>query len=282
VVALAGRARLLNLLHGSYGVGTALAPLVVTAAVLAGQWRAAYWFLAAAEAVLLLAWCFAPSLPLKPGTGRAAGPKALPSHGPHGGRGAPAGRRERARFAAFCALGLAVFMVYVGLEVGAGQWGPSFERGLLHLGATATGLFTFGYWGALTLGRFALAAPRRPLPPSGVALCVVALVGSAVVWWRPSAVAALGGLVLVGGACAGVFPALVALTPARVGEDLARHVIGWQVGAAGIGGSAISAAFGAAFEHFGLRYFGPALVVVGALLVAGALALERAPAWEGR
>ena len=35
-VALTGRARLLNLLHGFYGVGTAIGPLVITAAILTG------------------------------------------------------------------------------------------------------------------------------------------------------------------------------------------------------------------------------------------------------
>ena len=38
-VALTGRPRLLNLLHGFYGIGTAIGPLVVTAAILAGSWR---------------------------------------------------------------------------------------------------------------------------------------------------------------------------------------------------------------------------------------------------
>ena len=42
VVALTGRQRLLNLLHGAYGVGTAIGPLVVTAAILTGSWRPAY------------------------------------------------------------------------------------------------------------------------------------------------------------------------------------------------------------------------------------------------
>ena len=144
-------------------------------------------------------------------------------------------------------------MVYTGFEVSAGQWEPSFDRGPLHMGTGATGLATFGYWGALTVARFALAAPRRPMSQAGIVRwgCIVALVGAAMVWWRPSTVVALLGLVVIGGALAGIFPALVALTPSRVGEEMARHVIGWQVGAANIGGSAISAVFGAVFQHYG-------------------------------
>ncbi len=187
--------------------------------------------------------------------------------------------RRRIRVAGVVGLGLVVFMVYVGLEAGAGQWEPSFDRGPLRMGAGATGLATFGYWGALTVVRFALAVPRRQLPPASVVRwgCAIALVGAALVWWRPTPVAALIGLVVIAGSLAGVFPALVALTPARVGEDLAHHVIGWQVGAAGLGGSVISAIFGVVFQRYGLRNFGPALVTVGALLMVGVLVLERAP-----
>ena len=50
-VALTGRPRLLNLLHGFYGVGTAIGPLVVTGAIIAGSWRPAYLVLAALDIV---------------------------------------------------------------------------------------------------------------------------------------------------------------------------------------------------------------------------------------
>jgi fucose permease len=185
---------------------------------------------------------------------------------------------SRSRLAVTVALGLVVFMVYTGFEVSAGQWEPSFDRGPLHMGTGPTGLATFGYWGALTIARFALAAPRRPLSQAGIVRwgCIVALGGAALVWWRPSPVVALLGLVVIGGALAGIFPALVALTPSRVGEEMARHVIGWQVGAANIGGSAISAAFGAVFQHYGLREFGPALVVMAVVVLVGGVVLERA------
>src|SRR5580693_7165604 len=56
VVAMTGRPRLLNLLHGFYGVGTAIGPLVVTVAILAGSWRPAYLFLAALDIVAASCW----------------------------------------------------------------------------------------------------------------------------------------------------------------------------------------------------------------------------------
>ena len=55
-VGLTGRTRLLNLLHGFYGVGTAIGPLVVTGAIIAGSWRPAYLVLAALDAVIACCW----------------------------------------------------------------------------------------------------------------------------------------------------------------------------------------------------------------------------------
>lgn len=287
-VALANRNRLLNMLHGCYGIGTTIGPLVITAALLAGSWRPGYGVLLAVELAMVGGWWLAgrraearalvreTSLGEPPGDVAAAGVvplEAAPAGSP------PADRAlSRSRLAVTVALGLVVFMVYTGFEVSAGQWEPSFDRGPLHMGTGPTGLATFGYWGALTIARFALAAPRRPLSQAGIVRwgCIVALGGAALVWWRPSPVVALLGLVVIGGALAGIFPALVALTPSRVGEEMARHVIGWQVGAANIGGSAISAAFGAVFQHYGLREFGPALVVMAVVVLVGGVVLDRA------
>jgi len=295
--ALAGRNRLLNLLHGCYGVGTTIAPLIVTAAVLIGSWRPAYGVVLAVELVLVGGWWLAGRGQAMSGGGQSEAvavaanlpapvphapvPPGLVSHAPVPHAPVPPGPvpavGRRLRLALAVTLGLTVFAVYTGLEVTAGQWEPSFDRGPLHMGAGVTGVATFGYWGALTLVRFALAVPRRQFSPAAIVRwgCAISLAGAGVVWWCPSTVAALAGLVVIGGALAGIFPALVVLTPARVGEDMARHVIGWQIGAAGLGGSIISAFSGAVFQHFGLHDFGPALVTVAAVLALGVVALER-------
>jgi fucose permease len=297
-VALANRNRLLNMLHGCYGIGTTVGPLVITGALLAGSWRPGYGVLLGVELVMVGGWWLAGRrmAPAGPVAGRGgpapeAGAGAFPGApaGPSGVGAPPAGPTpaglpvegralSHSRMVVTVGLGLVVFMVYTGFEVSAGQWEPSFDRGPLHLGTGATGLATFGYWGALTVARFALAAPRRPLSQAGIVRwgCIVALAGAAMVWWRPSTVVTLLGLVVIGGALAGIFPALVALTPSRVGEEMARHVIGWQIGAANIGGSAISALFGAIFQHYGLVEFGPALVAMAVVVLVGGVVLERA------
>jgi fucose permease len=327
-IALAGRNRLLNLVHGSYGIGTTIGPLVVTAAVLAISWRPAYGFLFLAEVALVAGWSWAGrNMGGGPSPTEALAAADAPSPGPLGdapvaatpvaatpvaaappvaatpvaaappvagaappmvpaptdvGPAAPptSPGLTRARLVTVVALGLIVFMVYTGFEASAGQWTASFDRGPLHLGAGAAGLSTFGYWGALTLARFGLAVPKRRIAPLSVVRwgCGVALLGAALVWWRPDTVVALIGLVIIGAALAGVFPALVALTPERVGEEMAGHVIGWQIGAAGLGAAGISALFGVVFQHYGLDEFGPALMVVAVLLIIGSVVLERVAA----
>ncbi|HTV11488.1 MAG TPA: MFS transporter [Acidimicrobiales bacterium] len=299
-VAMSGRTRLLNFVHGCYGVGTSFGPLVITAGLLLGSWRASYGSLVLVDLVLAFSWWFAgrgstvqagslaapETVQCSSGAGSLSSTSSQASGATEGrGKYPPTGAvpakkpngQSRPQLISIVGVGLLVFMVYVGLEVGAGQWEASYARGPLHLSETSTGFATFGYWGALMVVRFALAAPRRPVPPAAVLRwgCVVALLATALVWWRPSVVAALVGLVVLGGALAGVFPALMALTPLRVGEDIAHHVIGWQIGASSLGGSGISAMFGVIFQRYGLREFGPCLVVVAVLLVFGVLAFER-------
>ena len=80
---------------------------------------------------------------------------------------------------------------------------------------------------------------------------------------------------VLGGALAGIFPALVTLTPVRIGERRAQHVIAWQVGAAAAGGAGISALIGLLIGTSGLAVLGPALTALALLVVASELILTR-------
>lgn len=267
-VALTGRQRLLNLLHGAYGVGTAIGPLVVTAAILTGSWRPAYLVQLGLDLAMALLW-----LRLRrrdraqPGaavqTRRAA---------PH-----PVTRWSRRRYAGVVLAGMGVFFVYTGLEVGAGQWEASFCRGQLHLSPGATGLAAFGYWGALTAVRIGLALPRRQFPPQAVVRwgSLVAVAATAVIWWQPGVAVTVAGFVVLGGALAGAFPALIALTPVRLGEQRAHNVIAWQVGSAAAGGAGLSALIGLLIGTASLAVLGPAITVLAVVLLAAELILDR-------
>jgi fucose permease len=263
-VALTGRTRLLNLLHGAYGVGTAIGPLVVTAAILTGSWRPAYLVLIALDLAIAASWLLhrRRDRPV-PAEGKAVAP-------PH-----PSMQWSRRRYGGVVVAGIGAFFVYTGLEVAAGQWEASFCRGHLNLSPGITGLATFGYWGALTAVRIGLAL--RPVPSQvvvrgGSALAVLA---AAVIWWQPGVTVTLLAFAVLGGALAGVFPALIALTPVRLGEQRAQDVISWQVGAAAAGGAGISAVVGLLIGATSLAVLGPSLTVLALVFVAAELILTR-------
>ena len=266
-VALTGRTRLLNLLHGAYGVGTALGPLIVTAAILTGSWRPAYLVQVVLDLAMAALWLHQRRR-IQARTGTASPAPAVPA--PH--RSAQWSRR---RYGGVVIVGMSAFFLYTGLEVGAGQWEASYCRGYLGLSAGATGLATFGYWGALTAVRIGLAV--RPVRLSEVIRwgSGIAVLAAAVIWWQPGVVVTLIGFVVLGGALAGVFPALIALTPARIGEQRAHDVISWQVGAAAAGGAGISALIGLLIGATSLAILGPALTVLAVLTVAAELVLAR-------
>src|SRR6266702_6036853 len=87
--------------------------------------------------------------------------------------------------------------------------------------------------------------------------------------------AAVIGFVVLGGALAGVFPALIALTPVRLGEQRAHNVISWQVGAAAAGGAGLSAVIGLLIGATSLAVLGPAITVLALILLAAELVLNR-------
>jgi fucose permease len=282
-VALTGRPRLLNLLHGFYGIGTALGPLVVTAAILAGSWRPAYLVLVAVDLAAAGAWIvYHRTLP--PPRPASRDDRAAAGVSDEAGSSAddpaltePTAGWSRHRVVSVLTAGLVVFFVYTGLEVSAGQWETSYLRGHLGLSASAAGLAAFGYWGALTVVRIGLALPTKSVPAPrliGGGL-VVSVAATVLIWWQPDTVVAIAGFVLLGAALAGMFPALIAVTPQRIGEQRARHAIAWQVGAAAGGGSAISALIGLLINTSGLDILGPALVILALLLLCAYTALTR-------
>jgi len=273
-VALTGRQRLLNLLHGAYGIGTAIGPLVVTAAILTGSWRPAYLTLVCLDLAMAVLWLRQRQRDRR--RDRAAAGTAAPvpatvadSH--------PAARWSRRRYSGVVIAGMSVFFVYTGLEVGAGQWMASFCRGPLHMSPGATGLAAFGYWGALTAVRIGLALLPRPVPPQAVVRwgSGIAVLAAAVIWWRPSTAVTVAGFVVLGGALAGVFPALIALTPVRLGERRAHNVISWQVGAAAAGGAGLSAVIGLLIGATSLAALGPAITILAVIVVITELILNR-------
>ena len=251
--------RFMGALHASWAVGATAGPLVIGAALAAtGSWRAAY----ALAAVAFVALAIGTYLTR---TGIETAPELAPLSAPPG----HVGRRV--------AMGAALLFVYVGLELGAGQW--SYTR-LIDAGAISdavAGLAVFLYWSGLAAGRVALAFFGDRVPPQRLFdLCVGgALLGAIAFWLLPPLLAALIALPIVGASLSVFVPLLLYLTPRRVGRAAAPRAIGYQVAAGMIGGAVLPGAIGLAMQSAGVWALGPCLTALALGLATLHLASPR-------
>lgn len=280
VVALTGRIRLMNLIHAAFGAGAALGPLVVTAAVAArSSWRGAYGLLCALQASLMIIWFgVRGAVPLtrrgigpdSPGT-----PPAAAAQEPSASSGAPGSAQARSSTRIpFIRLSLALFFCYGGAEITAASWSATYLIDREQVSPALAGMAVFAFWAGLTTGRLIPAALGHRLPARNAALAgtVGAAAGASGVWANLSPQICVLSLIVVGVCLGPIFPALVSLTPNRLGRSAAISAVGWQLAATGIGGSGLSALTGLVLQQTSLASFGPVLLLLtGALVTLNAV-----------
>ena len=252
--------RLVSWLHASYGVGAMLGPLLMTAVVTSRLgWRWGYVVigcLLAAMAVSFLVtiplWTMAP--PERVAPGEVSEPAVSL---------AETLRRPRVW------LNVALFFVYTGLEVSAGQWTYSLFTEARGLAAGAAGVWVAIYWAGLTAGRVVSGALANRLAAHALLRIgtLGALVGTLLIWWDPGMGAGLLGLAALGFALAPIYPTLIAETPARLGQSHATSAIGFQVAGAYLGTAVIPGLTGLLATRAGLGVIGPCLVGTAAILL---------------
>jgi fucose permease len=237
--------RLMNALHAAYGIGATIGPLVVTAALAAGSWRWAWTAAAVLEtAVVASLWPARRGMPAAPPERWHAETPLTPQRG-----GLP--------------LMLGLFFLMVGLEVAIGAWASTLlqHRGFSRGAASA---WVAAYWACFTAGRVALAAAGRRIAPATTlrASAILTLLGVVLLQWT-----ALG-LPVAGFGLAGMFPALITLTPFRLGADRAAAAIGYQFAAATLGSTCVVGAAGLAAQFIGIGALVPFLAAIAVALVA--------------
>lgn len=250
--AVVGGVRSMNLLHAMFGVGATAGPLLVTLSLdLGGGWRSVYAALAVVQLVLLgLATRYRDEFRV-----------------PFSEHAAVANRRPMPRRLLW--LMLAVFFFYVSSEAAYGQWSFSVLTEDRGVDTTLAGWALAGYWGGLTLGRFLLSylgdrvEPMRLLHVSLVSIVVAAIA----FWVDPLPGLDLVALPVLGFSMAGVFPALVLVTPAWLGPGNTGRAVGYQLGASSLGVISMSGLIGVVVGQRGLD----AMPFVVALLTIGTL-----------
>ena len=187
--ALRGDIRFMSGLHGAWAIGASLGPPLVGAALVASDsWRPAYVIAAAAFALLGVGiyavrsdLSAAPQLEAEPPGARRIGRTVI--------------------------LGCALMFVYVGIEVGGGQWTYTRFTSDGTLSDGLAGLAVFLYWSALAAGRIALAVVGDRVAPARLFdLSVFGALGSTVGFSvLPSPIAALVALPLAAAVAATCF-----------------------------------------------------------------------------
>jgi fucose permease len=267
-VALHHNVRAMGLLHASYGVGATLGPILVTGVLAAGGgWRTAFATLVALEALLAVRWIVTRRAWTGPPESRPSQPPPVPVE--------PASESEsgsgvRARLP-LLALSLAAFFLVTGVELATGAWAFSLLREGWHFGPTAAGAWVASYWGVFTAGRVLLGvAGHRTTTDRLLRWSTAAsLAGAILLWWRPGPIVGAAGLPVMGLGLAAVFPSLVSVTPARHGAQRAHAVIGYQLAASSVGGTALAGLAGLVAGHLGLLALGPYLTGTAVALLVG-------------
>lgn len=268
-------ARHMSWLHAAYSAGAATGPAIVTALIAAGaSFRVSYATLATLLSLLTVAFV----LTRRSWTDGAANPDP-PRPPPEPAAGvatsvvvaAPAGAWEAARHPRV-GLHAALFFLYTGVEIGAGQWSYSILTKSRGVAPEAAGVIVTGYYVAVFVGRVVSGFIVERIGTVRLVRggMVLAFVGATVfaMAWLPAAVSALG-LVLVGLALAPIFPGLMSETPRRVGERVAAHAVGFQVSAATAGVALLPNAAGLLGERYGLD--ATAAFIAGTTLVLWAV-----------
>jgi fucose permease len=263
------RPRQVNWLHACYGVGAMLGPLLMTSVVALGWgWR---WGYAVIGLILAgMALCFALTVDRWDASGRDAdtgGQVAEPDVGVIAALKRPPVWTH-----------VALFFVYTGLEVSAGQWTYSLLTEARDVAPAMAGIAVGAYWGSLTLGRLVFGALTRRYPPEILLRFGMgaALPAAALIWLVPGPVGGLLGLAALGFSLAPIYPLLISLTPVRVGAAYATHAVGFQVAAGYLGAAALPGAAGVLARVVGLEVIAPLLLATAvAVLVLHEMAL-----WE--
>lgn len=253
-------AREMNWLHAAYGVGSTVSPLLVTALLGAGLgWRWAYGIVAMLYLLLAVAiiltrkqWQFKP--------------EALEASDTE-----PDVSSWRTLALPAVWIGVLLFFLYTGAEVATGQWAYSLLTESRGVSEAAAGLWVSIYWGSFTAGRILLGFADDRFAPVGLlrASLAGAVLGAVMLWWNPAVWIGLSGLAVLGVSFASIYPAMLLVTPQRIGAKHAANAIGFQSAAASLGAAALPALAGVLAQDFSLEIVGP--FVFGSVILISVL-----------
>ncbi len=165
--------------------------------------------------------------------------------------------------------GIALFFLYVGIELSVGLWTNSYlveEIGLL---PSVSGYIVASYYASIMSGRFLSGFISNRLGNRNMIRLGLLLSGIGsllLILFRDINMIRLS-LILIGLGFAPLYPSMMHETPKRFKSDQANVLISYQVGIAYIGGTIISTGLGYLFTPFGLSILYPIIMSFILLMV---------------
>jgi fucose permease len=258
---------LLNRLHAFFGVGALIGPSFAAWMTGFAPWTVVALVLALAGVPLVAGFlaAYPRARPAEPGS------KSV-EHGTEGGDSpGSAGHLAAVLRDPVVLCGAAMLLVYVGLELGVGNWGFSYLVQARGLGRALAGYSVSGFWLGLTAGRFLISpvASRVGLSAGGMMYaCLAGIIATAALGWlSPAAAATSAALVALGFFLGPVFPTTMAIAPRLTTPELAPTAIGVLNAGSAIGGAGLPWVAGAIAQATGIWTLMPYTVALAVVQV---------------
>jgi fucose permease len=232
---------LLNYLHGFYGIGAWLGPVIASSMLaLHFGWNSVYvlWFgiglfLLASFGVIFRDW-------------------QNPQQGEHKkGEESSLSMVLKLRYVWIAAFFL---LFYVGGEVTMGNWSYSLLTRERHGGALISGWIVSGYWLGLTLGRLLLGSVSKQIGDKRMLqFCLLGvIVGLFITWFAPVEAIAAIGLFITGFSLGPIFPTTIAVMSRILPSRILGSAIGFLVSLGSMGAALFPWIMGNLAQHIGL------------------------------
>ena len=222
--------KMLGAMHGSYGLGGTIGPLIATAMVTSGGliWSRYYLLTLSITLINLVfaGWSFwhyetESAQPLLTAielvTSRT---QNAPSNVPQTKEPNQLARMWEALKSRIVILGALFIFAYQGAEVSISGWVISFLIATRHGNPSSVGYVTSGFWGGITLGRFLLSHPAHKIGEKLFVYCMV--VGAAIfellVWQVPNVVGDAVAIAIVGLLLGPVYPCATVVFSRLIGR----------------------------------------------------------------
>ncbi|MFW5727600.1 MAG: MFS transporter [Spirochaetia bacterium] len=252
-----------TLLHAFFGFGAMLGPALMGKVLSTGlPWQRGYLYTLLLVVVLLMIFILFRGL-WKQDTSHAGG-------SPNGTHVNAPEKCARNIVRKYTAVGIAMFLMYTGLEITMGAWSFTLLTAGRNVSEAVAAVWVGAFWAGLMGGRvfFGLFGSRwhaRSIVAAMIATLFIGVLLFAQPWlhWL-----FLPALPLIGFACAPLFPLFVSLTASVVGQASASRTIGMQVASAGLGGAVVPFFVGVSVELLSIEAIGGfALLLVAVLTV---------------